>query len=78
MLSQTSLPQISMYIQTFIPVKVSFFSKGNRQSIQQFSYCSKTSKETNQILSLSNCNWTRPHNHLVRKRALNHSVKLAK
>ena len=27
---------------------------------------------------LSDCNWTRTHNHLVRKRILNHLAKLAK
>ena len=31
-----------------------------------------------EIWSLSDCNWTRTHNHLVRKRTLNHLVKLAK
>ena len=30
------------------------------------------------IRSLSDCNWTRIHNHLVRKRTLNHLAKLAK
>ena len=30
------------------------------------------------ILSLSDCNRTRTHNHLVRKRTLNHLAKLAK
>ena len=29
------------------------------------------------IWSLSNCNWTRTHNHLVRKQTLNHLAKLA-
>ena len=27
---------------------------------------------------LSDCNWTRTHNHLVDKRTLNHLAKLAK
>ena len=27
---------------------------------------------------LSDCNWTRAHNHLVHKRTLNHLAKLAK
>ena len=31
-----------------------------------------------EIWSLSECNWTRTHNHLVRKRTLNHLAKLAK
>ena len=31
-----------------------------------------------EIWSLSDCNWTRTHNHLVHKRALNHLVKLTK
>ena len=31
-----------------------------------------------EIWSLSDCNWTRTHNHLVRKQTLNHLVKLAK
>ena len=30
------------------------------------------------IWNLSDCNWTRTHNHLVRKRTLNHLAKLAK
>ena len=30
------------------------------------------------IWSLSDCNWTRTHNRLVRKRTLNHLAKLAK
>ena len=30
------------------------------------------------IWSLSNCNWTPTHKHLVRKRTLNHLAKLAK
>ena len=30
------------------------------------------------IWSLSDCNWTRTHNHLVYKRTLNHLTKLAK
>ena len=30
------------------------------------------------IWSLSDCNWTRTHNHLVHKRTLNHLVKLVK
>ena len=30
------------------------------------------------IWSLSDCNWTRTHNHLVRKRTLSHLAKLAK
>ena len=29
-----------------------------------------------QIWSLSDCNWTRTHNHLVRKRTFNHLAKL--
>ena len=28
--------------------------------------------------NLSDCNWTRTHNHLVHKRTLNHLAKLAK
>ena len=28
-------------------------------------------------IDLSDCNWTRIHNHLVRKRTLNHLAKLA-
>ena len=31
-----------------------------------------------EIWSLSNCTWTRTHNHLVRKRPLNHLAKLTK
>ena len=31
-----------------------------------------------EIWSLSDCNWTRTHNHLVHKRTLNHLAKLAK
>ena len=31
-----------------------------------------------EIGSLSDCNWTRTHNHLVHKRTLNHLAKLAK
>ena len=31
-----------------------------------------------EIWRLSDCNWTRTQNHLVRKRTLNHLVKLAK
>ena len=31
-----------------------------------------------EIWSLSDCNWTRTHNHLVDKRTLNHLAKLAK
>ena len=31
-----------------------------------------------EIRSISDCNWTRPHNHLVQKRTLNHLAKLAK
>ena len=31
-----------------------------------------------QQISLSDCNWTRTQNHLVRKRTLNHLPKLAK
>ena len=31
-----------------------------------------------EIRSLSDCNWTRTHNHLVHKRTLNHLAKLAK
>ena len=31
-----------------------------------------------EIWSLSDCNWTRSHNHLVCKRTLNHLAKLAK
>ena len=27
---------------------------------------------------MNDCNWTRTYNHLVRKRTLNHLVKLAK
>ena len=42
--SQTSLSQVWMYIQIFIPLKASFFWRGIQQSIQQFNYCSKTSK----------------------------------
>ena len=30
-----------------------------------------------EIRSLSDCNWTRTHNHLVHKRTLNHLAKLA-
>ena len=30
-----------------------------------------------EIWSLSDCNWTRTHNHLVHKRTLNHLAKLA-
>ena len=30
------------------------------------------------IKGIRECNWTRTHNHLVRKRALNHLAKLAK
>ena len=31
-----------------------------------------------EILSLSDCNWTRTHNHLVHKRRINHLAKLVK
>ena len=31
-----------------------------------------------EIWNLSDCNWTRTHNHLVHKRTLNHIAKLAK
>ena len=31
-----------------------------------------------EIWCLSDCNWTRTHNHLVRKRTLNHLTKLTK
>ena len=31
-----------------------------------------------EIWSLSDCNWTRTHDHLVRKRTLNHLASLAK
>ena len=31
-----------------------------------------------EIWSLSDCNWTRTHNHLIRKGTLNHLAKLAK
>ena len=30
------------------------------------------------VIILSDCNWTRTHNHLVHKRTLNHLAKLAK
>ena len=30
----------------------------------------------NEISSLSDCNWTRAHNHLVHKRTLNHLAKI--
>ena len=30
-----------------------------------------------EISNLSDCNWTRTHNHLVHKRTLNHLAKLA-
>ena len=30
-----------------------------------------------EICNLSDCNWTRTHNHLVHKRKLNHLAKLA-
>ena len=30
------------------------------------------------IFRVSDCNWTRTHNHLVHKRTLNHLAKLAK
>ena len=59
-LSQTSLSQISMHIQIFIPVKASFFWKGFQQSIQQFDYCNKTSKEVNQRKSLLGSNYWEP------------------
>ena len=52
MLLETSLSQTSMHIQIFITVKASFFWKGIQQSIQQLDYCNKTSKETDQRLSL--------------------------
>ena len=29
-----------------------------------------------QLSYISDCNWTRPHNHLIRKRTLNHLAKL--
>ena len=32
----------------------------------------------NIVYSLSDCNWTLTHNHLVHKRTLNHLAKLAK
>ena len=35
------------------------------------------SRNRHEIRSLSDCNWTRIHNHLVRKRTLNHLAKLA-
>ena len=40
MLSQTSMSQVSLHIQIFIPMKASFFWKGN----QQFNYCNKLSR----------------------------------
>ena len=33
--------------------------------------------KTIQLKKFSDCNWTRTHNHLVRKRKLNHLAKLA-
>ena len=35
-------------------------------------------RNRHEIWSLSNCNWTRTHNHLVHKRTLNHLAKLVK
>ena len=35
-------------------------------------------RSRHKIWTLSNCNWTRTHNHLVRKRTLNHLAELAK
>ena len=35
-------------------------------------------RRRHKIWSLSDCNWTRTQNHLVRKRTLNHLAKLAK
>ena len=35
-------------------------------------------RSRHEIWSLSDCNWTRTHNHLVHKRTLNHLTKLAK
>ena len=34
-------------------------------------------RKRDKIWSLSNCNWTRTHNHLVHKGTLNHLVKVA-
>ena len=36
------------------------------------------SREDAKISALSDCNGTRTHNHLVRKRTLNHLAKLVK
>ena len=52
MLLQTSLSQISIFMQIFITVKESFFWKGIQQWIQQIDYCNKTFKETNQRQSV--------------------------
>ena len=46
-LSQTSLSQISVYIQIFIPLTVPFFWEGIQQLFQQFNYGGKPSKEKN-------------------------------
>ena len=35
-------------------------------------------RSRHEILSLSDCSWTRTQNHLVRKRTLNHLASLAK
>ena len=37
-----------------------------------------TQNNNNELISLSDCNWARTHNHLVRKRTLKHLAKLAK
>ena len=34
-------------------------------------------RSRHKIWTLSDCNWTRTHNHLLRKRTLNHLAKLA-
>ena len=38
----------------------------------------RLARNRHEIWSLSDCNWTRTHNHLVHKRTLNHLAKLAK
>ena len=60
----------------FLHVKYGFQSESTLYSCLDVKELLAQSRH--EIWSLSDCNWTRTHNHLVYKQTLNHLAKLAK
>ena len=76
--TETFVGMSSCFIYYKIPWLNVIMSRMNPHSIVCLNVKELLAQSRRQIWSLSDCNWTRTHNHLVHKQTLNHLAKLTK